>query len=96
MTRLCEGCGAILARSAKTSDRDWLAKRFCTRGCRIASGHAFIGEPGGSYDFNPSKISDSTRNLGIAVMALFERTAQARRVSIEEAARMHLCPPRVA
>jgi hypothetical protein len=97
--KICEGCGEEYLRPTgpnRITDERWEARRFCNARCGLhAAGKSSDGKGAGQkeagYDMRMGAAVGSNA-LRERIIAMFARTANANGISLEEAARLHLCP----
>lgn len=97
-TKTCEGCGERFSRPADTAQLRWEARKYCSQRCGFSTGgrNSFIG--GGITADASARASAQLGSdaLRTRILNMFARTANRHHVTLEEAARMHLCPAKTA
>lgn len=96
--KTCEGCGEQFERPARLDLSRWQARRYCSQRCGLMK----VGQE--NHGMNGATNSDTAAvksaqigsdALRTRIIAMFDKTARARGISLEDAARLHLCPVQV-
>jgi trehalose-6-phosphate synthase len=95
--KTCEGCGEDFGRPARLDNLRWRARRYCSQRCGLLK--VGLENHGKNGSTNADSVALKSAEVGsealrARIIAMFERTATAKGISLEQAAFLHLCPAR--